>query len=56
LIGYGEWRAKCTNSNIELLPLDEITMLNLHGYPKPHHIREAPAEWPYADAILRHWH
>jgi hypothetical protein len=56
LIGHGEWREKCTNPNIELVPLDEITMLNLHGYPKPHHIRAAPGEWPYADAIVKQWH
>jgi hypothetical protein len=55
LIGYGEWRAKCTNPNIELMPLDEITMLNLHGYPKPHHVRDAPGEWPYAATILKQW-
>ena len=55
LIDHGDWRARTVNRNIEVMPLERITMLNLHGYPKPHDVRDAPDTWPHADAILRHW-
>jgi hypothetical protein len=55
LIDEGDWRANCNKGDIAVLPVDAITMLNLHGHPKPHDVRASPDRWPLSHVVRENW-
>jgi hypothetical protein len=55
LIDRDDWVRRTTNPHYRRERLEDLTMLNFHGVPKPDALEREPARWPHADRILEHW-
>lgn len=55
LLDYDNWRAKSNNSNFFEVSINDIYMLNFHGFPKPHDIAANPENWCFSNKILKNW-
>jgi hypothetical protein len=55
LIDHSDWRVRNRNPNYRVVDFSEISTLNFHGEPNPHHLLSAPDKWQFSEEILRNW-